>query len=383
MIMSFVYAGFMIAASAILCADAEVYGLGQRVSGGSWSTGIHDLRPSLNLTVKAYDSPLLIPKDHIYKRVREYAHDPRIEPITLSVNTQDETSIRRIAQSYALNPHLVEALAVYLQQSPHGVYPLSPKKQKKSPHLKRVIIGADGLSLMDITKLQQRLSSPSIRLEIQPSQSEYAQKQQLLSQIRSFVDPQALEGLRNRLMGEKSMAVGIKEPHFLPLFAQRMLRRHVYYRGPNCFHAAMAFQDSALITMSRTNLRREPHHHRLMINHDELWHILNWYFYEVDPAKSKLKYGDVIVFLDVPRTHADHKPADHFMFVHASAYLFNNFVFSKGSKSPNTAYTIKTLEQEMETWSRHANRLVLKVYRKNYVNLSKKSVILSRNDWLQ
>ena len=363
----------------LVCLPSTSFGVGQKVSGGAWTYHLEQLQPSLKLAVIAEKNDLLLPLAAIRQRAAAYGSDARVEPITITIKGADPAAIYREAETFAASEHVVEALAAYLKEQPHGVYPLPRKLRQKSPHLKRVIIGPGGLPLINMRRLQVKFASPSHRLAVETHKLGSHAKQMLLHQVASFLSAGQQRRLRERLHDPAAM----EESYFLPKFPRRMLRRHVTFRGPNCFHAAMAFQDQALLTMSRTNLRREPNHHHLMINHDELWHILNWYFYEVDPAKSPLKYGDVIVFLDVPAAHSQHKPAEHPWIIHASAYLFNEFVFSKGSKSPNTAYTIKTLAEEWQTWSRHAERLAVKVYRKNYVNLAKKSMILSRNDWLQ
>ena len=360
-----------------------VYGVGQKLAGGAWTYELDELQSSLNIPVSSESSQLVVPVGSIRHRARYFSTDPRIEPITLTLKAPYADSAQKVAKEFAISPHMVDALAVYLKEQPHGLYPLSRKIRKTNPQLKRVIIGTDSLALININRLQSKLGSPSHRLTIRAHELADSEKVQFYHQVKPFLSHAQLTQLKARLTGEHHRGEKLSEKYFLPEFPRKMLRRHVHYRGPNCFHAAMAFQDQALITMSRTNLRREPNHHRLMINHDELWHILNWYFYEIDPARSSLKYGDVIVFLDVPAGHNLNKPAKYSWIIHAGAYLFNEFVFSKGSKSPNTAYTIKTLAEEWNVWSRHAERLVVKVFRKNYVNLAKKSMILSRNDWLQ
>ena len=38
-----------------------------------------------------------------------------------------------------------------------------------------------------------------------------------------------------------------------------------------------------------------------MINYDELHRTLTHEFYEIDPQKEKIKYGDLIIFLQVPK----------------------------------------------------------------------------------
>lgn len=363
----------------VFAQDAK--GVGQKIAPGSWIFDPSVLKASLKLPLETERFMLPVPTEHILKRTKLFNQDPRIEPITLTIKHPYESSIRKVARDYAASSYLTDALAAYLRHQPAGIYPLPKRLKLKKPLLKRVIIGHDALSLIDLGKLQQKLASPShtVRIDGKKLSKNHHLTREFLAQLRPFFSHPAMTEMARQI--EQKSIIG--ERLFLSRFARKMLRKHVLYRGLNCFHAAMAFQDPSLLTMSRTNLREERGHHHLMINHDEIWHILNWYFYEIDPEKSPLKYGDVMVFLDVPGAHEPTRPAAYPWIVHASAYLFNNLVYSKGSKSPNTAYTIKTLEEEWSSWSRHTDRLALKVYRKNYIHLGKKTLTLSRNDWLQ
>ena len=99
-----------------------------------------------------------------------------------------------------------------------------------------------------------------------------------------------------------------------------------------------------------------------MINYDELWRAVNYNFYEIDPKTTPLKYGDLIMFFDVE----DMNRSPYFKWIrHAATYLFGNYTFSKGSKSPNSAYSVKTLEDEWTTWKRLTKNLQAKVFRRS------------------
>ncbi len=145
----------------------------------------------------------------------------------------------------------------------------------------------------------------------------------------------------------------------------RLVKKFLTSRGPNCFHAALAFQGPQLTRSPLINVKEEDGYHRAMINYDELWRALSLEFYEINPVHTPLKYGDVLVFLDVPKTAAT--GATNFRWIrHAATYLFNGYTFSKGSKSPNTPYTVKTLEEEWQTWKRYSAQLGVRVYRRSF-----------------
>ncbi|MCY4380583.1 MAG: hypothetical protein OXC40_03320 [Proteobacteria bacterium] len=362
----------------------HVLAIGQKLTGGYWAWQHSVLQPHFYLDVDDSKTWHPIPLNHIKLRINTYQNDPRIEPLAITINYPYDLSRQKFARKYALNPYVTEAIEEYLSNEPRGILPIRKKHrqgQEANTLPRRVILGNDILPLLDLFKLQRKFLSPgyAITIDGESLRQDKKKNRKFLHQIQPFI------GLKNTEKISQHIARGqlITPQLFLPEFPRNMLNKHMPFRGPNCFHAAMAFQDKSLITMARTNLRREPKHHHLMINHDELWHILNWYFYEIDPVVSPLKFGDVLVFLDVPPKHSTQNPANFRWIVHASAFLFNDFVFSKGSKSPNSAYTIKTIDDEWRTWKKIAkHHLAVKVFRRNYFDVKNKSPIISRNGWL-
>lgn len=361
------------------------------------------LRSSLQVPLQIRPLYLSVPRTHLRDRTELHTSDPRIEPVYVFLPKPLNKSIHEFAQNYARSPKYFAALKNYLTQRPAGVHQTARStRSRRSPERVAIIINSNALKLIDPEKLAQRTRTKTYDLRIlkshsraffEPSKhpllsslpSRFSPHQQspsdkLLSQTKNFLDRSTWRRLRQKITRGDSLRVS---EDLLPPFAQKMNGHYSLFRGPNCFHTAMAFQDPALISMGHTNLREEKHHHSLMINHDELWHILNWYFYEINPATTELNYGDVVVFLDVPEAHlTSSRPPEHRWIVHASAYLFEGYVFSKSSKSPNTPYSIKTLNEEWAAWKKRTNHLAIKVYRRSFENLRRKSPVVSRTSWL-
>ena len=146
-------------------------------------------------------------------------------------------------------------------------------------------------------------------------------------------------------------------------FARKMVGKFLVFRGPNCFHAALAFHSQKITSSPLVNVKEEQGYHRAMINYDELWRAINRHFYRVDPKTSQLKYGDMVVFFDVPENPG---PEVNFRWIrHTATYLFGPYTFSKGSKSPDTPYTVKTLADEWDTWRGFSKNLGVQIYRRN------------------
>ncbi len=225
-----------------------------------------------------------------------------------------------------------------------------------------VTIDASGFSLFNPKALASIYTKTHHRLSIRPSDLNPQSKRTvaLLEQLVPFFSAAELRNIRAKLTLGQPISV---DRDLLPKFARDTVKRFLTFRGPNCFHAALAFQGNNLSRSPLINVKEEDGYHRAMINYDELWRALNLEFYEVNPARTPLKYGDVLVFLDAPRTSTT-APTNFRWIRHTATYLFNGYTFSKGSKSPNTPYTIKTLEEEWKTWSRYTGNLGVRVYRR-------------------
>ena len=356
------------------------YGINEKTDGGFWTWKASSLKASLHLPLIALQKTVSMPQSIIHSRALLFEADQRIEPLYASLSNPYEKSIANFAKKFSKNDDYIIPLEEYLITKPAGIY-LSKRQKKNRKQFLRVILNPLAMSFIDIDKFQQKYSTTSYDLILQSKKFRWNNKQKdlLLEQVSTYLEAHSLSKLKHYINSETNIDVSTL---LLPEFASRVLNKYVVYRGPNCFHAAMGFQDKSLLTMTRTNIRIEPNHHHLMINHDELLRIVNWYFYEIDPKKNPLRYGDVIMFLDVPEDSIENQPAQFDWIVHASAYLFGDFVFSKGSKSPNSPYTIKTIDEEWQTWKKLSSNLAIKVFRKSFDNFKQKSTVVSRSSWL-
>lgn len=191
-------------------------------------------------------------------------------------------------------------------------------------------------------------------------------------------------GADNVAKVEQRIASGLNidvERWLLPAFARRAARSFNRNRGPNCFHSAVSFQDESIPENDRLNVKREKHHHHTMINFDELWRILHKGMYVISPSETDLKYGDVIVFFDLPEDYHFGGGIDYRWIKHATVYLFNEYTFSKGSKSANTPYTVNLLREEWTKWRNYTKNLAVRIYRKAQVQV-RSLPREDRLDWL-
>ena len=120
-------------------------------------------------------------------------------------------------------------------------------------------------------------------------------------------------------------------------------------------------------------------HHSTMINSEELHRTLRRQFYEV-PDGSSLKYGDILVFYDRP-SRWQRAPAQARWIRHAAVYLFDKYLFSKGSKSANSIYSVKTLATEWRFWEQKSTDMAIKVFRRTHKNVRNQPP-RSLKDWI-
>lgn len=311
-------------------------------------------KPSVTLPATDNTIDLPIPLTKLKKRISESRKNDFVEPVEVTVPTK--YSDRKIFCEALAKPHNAAKVMSFFEKRMSQI----PREGRGGPN---VPINLDGAILDSVQT--QRLGHQGLRLHHQVTVGNNASAKvvprntirEFRHQLAPFIAKDEREVLAAKLKNGVPISV---DTELLPSFAQQMVGKYLIYRGPNCFHAALAFHGPELTDSPLLNVRRETGYHPAMVNYDELWRVLQSQFYEVDTARFPLKYGDLLIFFD----YEDGKEIDFRWIRHAAVYLFNNFTFSKGSKSPNTPYTVKTLTDEWNTWQQYSKKLGVKVFRR-------------------
>lgn len=325
----------------------------------SFISSIYQFKQGIQLPLQKKIQDISMPLGKVKARVLRSQKDPRIEKIV--IRTRGD-SLMKVSEKLAKKGH-----SIYLYQEIKNSLHKNKKEFTLTPKM---------LKHTDGTKLGKLYTSKHHRLKLNTKKLGHRKRLKLLRQLKYFFDSKSLHRIRKKLVMRKSLDV---DKDLLPSFASRVVRRYTIFRGPNCFHAALAFQDPGLPRSSFLNVKEEVGYHRAMINHDELWRVLDKNFYTVQPSISKLKFGDIIVFFRIP-TNREEMPNFRWL-KHTAVYLFNDYTFSKGSKSSNSPYTVKTLDQEWRTWKRLLKSPAIKVFRRSVRNFNKQHTA-DLQDWL-
>lgn len=314
---------------------------------------------TLMLPVADQVETVRIPPAMLRERLDKAPEDATIEPLTLMLN-DDDAMIAQMSEKLAISGR-EDQLAAYIRSQLQLSRP-----SKHHDEAKTIEVTPEAFALMDKEAFADLYTKDQHNLTIDTStlKTDRTLRRELMRQLAPFLPKSERAKLLSKILKGQPLDVNTE---VLPEFPRKMVRRYVIYRGPNCFHAALAFQSPKLTSSSMINVKDEAGYHRAMINYDELWRVLNTNFYEVNPDKQPLKFGDMVVFYDVPEKVADDlsHPVDFRWMRHAATYLFGGYTFSKGSKSPNTPYTVRTLAEEWKTWKRFTTNLGVKVYRRS------------------
>lgn len=316
-----------------------------------YATSVDDFQASLQLPLRGEEKHLKI-SDKILKVRTQASSDERVEQLNLSVPAQPDEMremVERLAKPNKSGA-LLDAISVASQSLP-----------AQSDGTKKIRITKKMLPWMDSQKLNAHFPQKSHQeLTLMSKDLDSEGGRVLLSQLKDYFTTDELDEFMKKLKIGAEISI---DRQMLPKFARKMIGKFTPYRGPNCFHAALAFQSEQLPRSMFINVKKEPGYHRAMINYDELWRAIQANFYEIDPQKSALKYGDMLVFFELPKDASDQRP--YFKWIrHAATYLFGSYTFSKGSKSADSPYSIKTLAEEWRTWRGYTKNLGLKVFRR-------------------
>ena len=260
------------------------------------------------------------------------------------------------------------------------LYRLLLQKKKASEKRMRVSLTDEMLKLVDLQALLEKAfvhSHHRLLLDAEALIQDPQLAKKLVAEIRPFMNRRDLVDLADKLEHQKSIEI---DRDLLPPFARMAVKNFSHFKGPNCFHAALAFQDPSIPKTPLFNASRKGDYHWQMINYDELWRVLENSFYEVHPESTALKYGDVLVFFDSPEELNPGAQINFHWIKHAAVYLFGEYTFSKGSKSANSTYTVNTLAEEFEGWQNRLNHLTIKIFRKSLIRV-KNLPYVDQHDW--
>ncbi|MES2743860.1 MAG: hypothetical protein V4655_00475 [Bdellovibrionota bacterium] len=334
-----------------------------------FSRELSDFKASLTPAVQDDLEKITIPLKKIRLRLANPKKDPTIEPIALMVS-RSESGLQSMAEKLAAAGKKEE-----LSQR------LLAKIKKAGPSAKdsiRVEFDAEDAPLLNLKALAKELAKENhvVRLNSRELLSEKGGWDELKEQLSYVLSKDQMAKIQKKVRSGSDLSL---DDDLLPPFSKRMAGKFIVYRGPNCFHASLSFFDQQLPKNPEVNIKEEEGYHRSMINYDELWRVISNQFYEIDPRNAPLKYGDLLVYFQVPET-----PSKHINFKwirHTSVYLFGPYVYSKGSKSPNTPYTVKTLGEEWKVWQDMVPKaLGMRIYRRG--SDANARLPQSRDDWI-
>lgn len=366
----------------------------------NFAVELDTLKPSLVLPLTTRDEDVAPTFEQVRKRVEASQVDPRVEPLYLSVPVDDDEraafalNLARAKKYRSLTALMdKEVERVQRQQArPAGNNNANPNnaislnQNDDRTRFVRIVMRPDLLDLLSPQVVTTRLKRKHVDVVIDSTRllSQPESFTGLLTQLAPFNPAADLKKLADKMR----MGVPVDvDAEILPAGARRAVKTFEFYRGPNCFMTALAFQYPRMVRSQMVNIRAEENHHEVMINNDELWRVLQSSFYEVDPDRTELKFGDMLVFFQLPgrgKIPPDSEISYRWL-KHATTYLFNGLVYSKGSKSPNSPYVVAHLREEWKGWQKHlANSggvLGVKVFRKPLKSATSRPP-KSLDDWM-
>ncbi|RYZ53800.1 MAG: hypothetical protein EOP07_17170 [Proteobacteria bacterium] len=327
-----------------------------------------DFKASITPAVRDEVEKITIPPKKLKVRIVNPKNDQTIEPVAIQV-PRSETGLKDFAEKLAAPGKSKDLANAFLA-----------KIRKVGPSNKdsvRIELKPDDFSLLNLKALGKELQKENhvVTVDTREMASSGKQWDEMREQLGYILSKDQMSKVSKKVRAGTDLSL---ENDLLPPFPKRMSGKFIVYRGPNCFHASLSFFDQQMPKSPEINIKEEEGYHRSMINYDELWRVISNQFYEIDPRHSALKYGDLMVFFQVPESAS--KTINFKWIRHTSVYLFGPYTYSKGSKSPTTPYSVKTLAEEWNQWQSMVSSLGMRVYRRQTNGEAR--LPIGRDDWI-
>ena len=233
---------------------------GYRNTKRKYVSDFRTFRTTLHLDVKGEKTKVKMPVKKVKTRLIKAGKDERIEAISINV-PRDAVRRENLAfdiakenKSLSMKKYLDTLIQQQDNVDYNGKSYVRVKFDKKALHIANLKKIADiyANTHYDIaidTKLLRR--SRSLR-------------NRLTQQLTPFLSQNNMKTLKRAIWKKDSLDLN---KYFLPKFAQKMVEKFTIYRGPNCFHAALAFHGQKLTRSPYFNVKKEK---GLSPSHDQL-----------------------------------------------------------------------------------------------------------------
>jgi hypothetical protein len=303
-------------------------------------------------------------------RIEAEEKKPEIaEPVVLRLKTVElrpllaqlstDSAFRKLTQSGKHNFALMKNLEKRLEKKEEeGI-----TEENKRPTVALLTLSVTDLNWIDLTKLSNALSFPSIEpyLPIAEIKDLKDQEPATVERWRNHFGSRFLEvkGRAETWLESNRRAMQMPLSALLPQHMRALLGRYSPFRGRNCFATALQFANPKIIQAKNINLVREPGHSLALINHDEFSHAL-WLGYDELAAQqigSGLQFGDVIAITD------GSEGAAFTSFKHAAVHIAGDLYLHKPSKSASSPIEFVRWHELVQTWTPLVKQLDVRYFR--------------------
>ena len=214
-----------------------------------WNKSISYLKPSLSLEIEGQKKKYIKPsKKILHKRIMSYKSIKEIEPVIILVRNKEDY-IEKIARKYF--HHSSFGFITHHIKENFNKLPLYKKTESR-----QLIISSKLLPHSNIENIQKKYQTDHLEVILDTEQfySDKKKYSKLIQQARPFLSKKRIKQI-HRIIKNKSLLK--LEKHLLPKFPKRVLTKFTKFRGPNCFHTALAFQNNKFTRSPLYNVKIE------------------------------------------------------------------------------------------------------------------------------
>ena len=210
---------------------------------------VDDFRPSVVLPVNEKTENIFISEKKLRKRISLSKKKDSIEPLTMTI--RPKTSIfRKIAKRIAKKKNVEKVVELFQSK-------IISSKVYHRDNSKRVFqFEKQDFKWIDFKMYGKFFGQSHRNLKILPDRNEFTQLnlKRLARQLDPYLEKWERKKIQTKFKGFNSISV---DNFLLPTFARKMVKKYTIYRGPNCFHSALAFNNINIPRSSSINVKDE------------------------------------------------------------------------------------------------------------------------------
>ena len=214
-----------------------------------WTRSYQDIHQKKVYPFRFQEKKIQVSKKKLFKRMTRSKVNETIEPLNIYVDRKGK-DIFKHAEFLADKGHIHSLAKLFKEEHPNAK-PLRGDSDKVA-----LTITENMMRHIDVRKMMRRFRQKHYSLELNSRELKASPMhyRSFFEELSPFLRERQIDIIKKKVKRDENVPL---DEYLLTDFARKMVGKYILYRGPNCFHASLAFHHLKFARSPFLNINQE------------------------------------------------------------------------------------------------------------------------------